>query len=184
MQTAEGSKLGPEAKPDASPEKREEEMQNLKYTVKPTFETVNVIGKSFDTTTGTIDRKAIGRVLMTDAAGFDGKHVLVDGDTETPIKTVKAAEEVEVLVEFVGGVKSLATVKFFNAYTRDNAENDGVLDVFTTETDKIGRVIGIAERMAEAHPECDGQWKVVTKDGRRVFLRAYAEVNEAGKISR
>ena len=85
-----------------------------KYREIPVYEEVELVGKTVDSTTGTIDRKSIGRVLLTEAAGFeDGKHEVVDGDG-TVIRTVAKVDEnagVELRVELVGGIKSLATYK-------------------------------------------------------------------------
>lgn len=155
---------------------------NLKIEKKPVYDTIDVIGKTFNTVTGSADRKLVGRVIITEAAGFDGKHQAVDGDG-TGILTVKAVEgETELFVELAGGIKSLASFKFFGGFEAPNKENAGVTDLFTTEHDKVGRLVACALRMSEAHPECDGQWKIVDASGTRYFLRETAEVNEYGKI--
>ena len=95
-----------------------------------------------------------------------------------------ADDAVEVVVELVGGVKSLASYKFFKGYKAANAENPDVMDVFTEDGAQINKIVATAERMCAAHPECDGQWKIVTKsEGRRVFLRMIAaNLDATGKI--
>ena len=165
-------------------------MTKMKYREVPKFEECEIEAKTVDTITGTIDRKTIGRVLITTAEGFEGKHEVVDGDGTT-IRTVKefgkdenADDAVEVVVELVGGVKSLASYKFFKGYKAANAENPDVMDVFTEDGAQINKIVACATRMADSHPECDGQWKIVTKsEGRRVFLRKIAtNLDATGKI--
>ena len=177
--------------PDNRPSKRKvNKMTKMKFREVPKFEEVDVVAKTCDSVTGTIDRKTIGRALITTAEGFEGKHEVVDGDGTT-IRTVKefgkeenADDAVEVVVELVGGVKSLASYKFFKGYKAANAENPDVMDVFTEDGAQINKIVATAERMCAAHPECDGQWKVVTKsEGRRVFLRLIAtNLDATGKI--
>ena len=165
-------------------------MTKMKFREVPKFEEVNVVAKTCDSVTGTIDRKTIGRALITTEEGFEGKHEVVDGDGTT-IRTVKefgkeenADDAVEVVVELVGGVKSLASYKFFKGYKAANAENPDVMDVFTEDGAQINKIVACATRMADSHPECDGQWKIVTKsEGRRVFLRKIAtNLDATGKI--
>ena len=55
-------------------------MTKMKFREIPSFEEVEVAAKTTDTITGTIDRKTIGRVLLTTAEGFEGKHEVVAGD--------------------------------------------------------------------------------------------------------
>lgn len=156
---------------------------NLKIEKKPVYDAIDVIGKTFNTVTGSADRKLVGRVLVTTSAGFDGQHQAVGGDG-TGILTVKAVEaETELFVELAGGIKSLASFKFFGGFEAPNKENAGVTDLFTTEHDKVGRLVACALRMSEAHPECDGQWKIVDASGVRHFIRELAEVNEHGMIA-
>lgn len=154
--------------------------------VKPVYAQLNALGKTCGSAaTGTIDRKIISRRILTDSA-FDQNYRIVNGD-DTKFVTVAEKDEVEVWVEFVGGVKSLASFKFFDVLIAPNEENNGVTDIFiATESDdqaKIDRAIDCASRMAAAHPACDGQYKFVDVDGNRVFLRSYAKVNASGMIA-
>lgn len=153
--------------------------------VKPVYVQLNALGKTCGSAaTGTIDRKVISRCILTDS-DFDKDYRVVGGD-DTKFVTVEAKPEIEIWVEFVGNVKSLASFKFFDVLVAANKENDGVTDVFVAaESDdqaKIDRAIDCASRMAAAHPACDGQYKFVDKDGNRVFLRTYAAVNANGMI--
>lgn len=153
--------------------------------VKPTYVQLNAIGKTCgQATTGTIDRKVISRCILTDSV-FDKDYRVVGGDDTKFVKVV-AKDEVEVWVEMVGNIKSLASFKFFGVYVAANKENDGVTDIFvpadSDDQTKIERALDCASRMAGAHPECDGQYKFVDKDGNRVFLRSYAKVNAHGMI--
>lgn len=153
--------------------------------VKPVYAQLNALGKTCGSAaTGTIDRKVISRCILTDSA-FDKDYRVVGGD-DTKFVTVAEKDEIEIWVEFVGNVKSLASFKFYGAYVAANKENDGVTDVFVAaESDdqtKIERALECASRMSASHPECDGQYKFVDKDGNRVFLRTYAAVNELGRI--
>lgn len=160
-----------------------------KYTEIPTYEEVEIAGKSVDTITGTIDRKAVKRCLITTQAGFAGKHQVVGGDG-VAIRTVAEIGEnegqaavPELFVELVGGVKSLASYKFYKGYTAKNAENPEVNDLFTEDGEQVNKIVETARRMCGAHPECDSQWKIVDKDGNRWFLRKIAtNVNSIGKI--
>lgn len=157
-------------------------MTNLKIEKKPVYDTIDIAGKTYNTVTGTVDRKLVGRVLLTTEAGFNGQHQVVGGDG-TGILTVKPIEgDTELYVELAGNIRSLASFKFFGGFEAPNKENAGVTDLFTTEHDKVERLVKCALRMSEAHPECDGQWAVVNSSGARFFLREFAEVNEAGKI--
>lgn len=149
----------------------------VKYKEIPTYEEVELVGKSFDTIAGTIDRKPVGRALITEQAGFEGKHeVVAEGADGTPIRSVEKINEdgdgIELVVEFVGGIRSLATKKVYKGWTAKNIENKDVVDVFVTDTDAIDAVKRIARRMDEQHPECDSQWQILDKaTGKRVFLR-------------
>lgn len=158
-----------------------------KYREIPVYEEVELVGKTVDSTTGTIDRKSIGRVLLTEAAGFeDGKHEVVDGDG-TVIRTAAKINEdtgIELRVELVGGIKSLATYKVYKGWTAANKENPEVVDLFTKDEDnKLLSIVNTAKRMSEAHPECDGQWMIVdVATGKRVFFRLVKDVDAKGKI--
>lgn len=162
---------------------------NMKYTEIPTYETVDVCGKTVDTITGTIDRKQVGRVLITTQAGFAGKHQVVNGDG-TAIRTVQKigegegeAETVELLVRLVGDIKSLASYKFFTGYVGGNAENSGVKDLYTEDCEQVNKIVETARRMCASHPECDSQWEIVDKAGTRWFLRKIAtSLTSTGKI--
>lgn len=164
-------------------------MNKMKIREIPVYEECEIEAKTIDSTTGTIDRKTIGRCLLTLAAGYAGKHEVVDGDG-TPIVTVEsfgkdedAVKEVEVVVELVGGMKSLASFKFFGGYMAPNRENAGVTDIFVEDGAQINKIVACATRMADAHPECDGVWQIVDKDGKRVFLRKIAtNLSKTGKI--
>lgn len=153
----------------------------MKVMEKPQYPEIDIVAKTVESECGTIDRKSIGRCLLTTEA-VDKGYMVVGGD-DSLVKTVKEAEEIEVKVEFVGGVKSLASFKFFKHYTAENKENPNVVDIYTEESDKLERIRECAARMAEAHPECDGQWKIVDKDGKRVFIRVICKYLKAnGKI--
>ena len=143
----------------------------MKIMEKPSYPEMEIVAKTVNgTECGTIDRKVISRVLLTlEAAEKDYQVVGGDG---VGIKTVQEFEEFEVKVEFVGGIKSLASFKFYKGYKAENRENAGVTDLYTTEVEKIEKLRDCAFRMSEAHPECDRQWKIVDNNGKRVFLRA------------
>lgn len=161
----------------------------VKYTDIPSYESVELVGKTTRAVCGTIDRKLVGRCLITTEDGFTGKHMVVNGDG-TPIVSVKEigegegkTAEVELFVQLVGGKKSLASFKFFKGFLADNRENAGVVDIFTENGDQVARIEECARRMCEAAPECDGQWMIVDKDGKRHFLRKITtDVNASGKI--
>lgn len=153
--------------------------------VKPTYVQLNAIGKTCgQAATGTIDRKVISRCILTDSV-FDKDYRVVGGDDTKFVKVV-AKDEIEIWVEMVGNIKSLASFKFYGVYVAANKENDGVTDIFvpadSDDQAKIERALDCASRMSCAHPECDGQYKFVDKDGNRVFLRSYAKVNAHGMI--
>lgn len=153
----------------------------MKVMEKPQYPEIEIIAKTVESECGTIDRKSIGRCLLTTEV-VDKEYQVVGGD-DTLVKSVKEAEEIEVRVEFVGGVKSLASFKFFKHYTAENKENSGIIDIYTDEGDKLERIRECAARMAEAHPECDGQWKIVDNKGTRVFIRIICKYLKAnGKI--
>lgn len=170
-------------------------MMKMKYREVPKFEEVEVAAKTLEATTGTIDRKAVSRALITTQEGFRGKtHEIVDGDGVN-LRTVKSfggetdeVKSVEVFVELVGGKRSLASYKFFSGWIAENPENPGVTDLFVdgakkdgcagvaevTNDDKIESIVSCARRMCDATPEADGKWQIVTADGKRVFLRECA----------
>ena len=161
----------------------------LKYVSRPSYPEVEVFGKTISGSVfGTIDRRPVGRRLLTLEEGFapggaKADQVVVDGDN-TVIQTVEKVSEVEVVVQLVDGSKSAASFKFFDCYTAKNAENPEITDVFTTNGEQLDRIEACAERMCEAAPGNDGQYKVVVKDsGERVFLRAFSKnVVENGKL--
>lgn len=161
--------------PESTKQERNKTMK-VKYTAIPSYKSCELVGKTDRATCGTIDRKLVGRCLLTKEAGFDGKHMVVGGD-ETPIVTVEeiGAEgkkpEIELFVELVGGKKSLASFKFFKGYYAANRENAGVRDLFTDDRAQVERIEACANRMCNAMPECDGQWKIVDATGTRYFLR-------------
>lgn len=164
-------------------------MNKMKIREIPVYEECEIEAKTTDTIAGTMDRKTVGRCLLTTAEGFVGKHEVVDGDG-TPIVTVKSfgkdedeVKEIEVKVALVGDIKSLASFKFFGGYTAPNRENSGVTDIFVEDGAQINKIVVCATRMANAHPECDGMWQIVDKDGKRVFLRKIATtLSKTGKI--
>ena len=163
-------------------------MTKVKFTEKPTYEEVELVGKTFDSITGTIDRKPISRSLITEQAGFEDKHIVVNGDESTTIKTVEKIGDdgVELFVELVGGIRSLASKKVFAGWTAKNKENGDVVDVYLDaageDASKARGLVDIATRMCAAHPECDNQWKIVGKDGGRVFIRLVdTEIDGRGK---
>lgn len=163
--------------PESTKQERNKQMK-VKYTAIPSYESCELVGKTDKATCGTIDRKLVGRCLLTKEAGFDGKHMVVGGD-ETPIVTVEeiGAEgkkpEIELFVQLVGGKRSLASFKFFKGYYAANRENTGVTDLFTDDRAQIERIEACAARMCNAMPECDGQWKIVDSTGARYFLRRF-----------
>lgn len=166
----------------------------MKYMDLPSYEEVEIVGKTSEAIAGTIDRKLVGRSLITTQAGFEAKHVVVKGD-ETPIVTVaKIGEgegehaEVELFAELVGGKRSLASYKFFTGFVGENRENTGVKELYVLEGSadhaKVNRLLDTAERMCDSMPECDGQWKIVSADGTRWFIRLYrAELKANGKFA-
>ena len=164
-------------------------MTKAKYMIKPVYEEVELIGKTCSqTTTGTIDRKKIGRVLITEAAGFeDGKHEVVSGDG-TVIRTVAKLDEavgIKLRVEFVGGIKSLSTYTVYKGWTAANKENPEVIDLYTKDEDcQLLKIVNVAKRMSDAHPECDGQWMIVdVATDKRVFFRPIKDVDAKGMIA-
>ena len=153
----------------------------MKVNEKPNYAEMEIAAKTVDSLTGTIDRKKIGRVLVTEEVV--AKDYEVVGGDGTLIVHADKAEETELFVELVGGIKSLASFRFFGGWTAKNRENPEATDLYTEEGDKIHRIAECAERMCESHPECDGQWKVVDKDGNRVFVRLVCRSLKAnGKI--
>jgi len=162
-------------------------MTKVKFTEKPTYEEVELIGKTFDSITGTIDRKPIGRSLITEQAGFEDKHIVVNGD-ESTIKSVEKIGDdgIELFVRLVGDIKSLASKKLYKGWTAKNRENGDVVDVYVDATEedasKAKGLVDIATRMCAAHPECDSQWEIVDKDGGRVFIRLVdTKIDSRGK---
>lgn len=144
----------------------------MKVMEVPVYPEIDIVGKTIDTTTGTIDRKSIGRCLITTEA-VDKRYTVVGGD-KTELKTVSPVDVVELYVELVGGTRSLASFKFFDAYVASNKENPEIIDIYTIDAEKISRLVECAERMSESHPECDGQWKIVDANDTRYFLRQIA----------
>jgi len=170
--------------------KTKEKTMKMKYMEKPTYPEVEVIGKTVESATGTIDRRKFGRLLITEEAGFgtDGdkkNRVVLNGDDAT-IQTVEKVAEIEVIVKLVDDSKSAASFTFFDAFKAKNAENPDILDIFTVDGDKIERAVACAERMCEANPGCDDQYKFVDKaTGTRVFLRRFEKnLTENGKVAR
>jgi hypothetical protein len=162
----------------------------MKYTEKPQYPEVEVLGKTTASYTGTIDRRKFGRLFLTEDEGFgpdgDKKGKIVLGDeTGATLQTVKKVGEIEVIVKLVDNTKSAASFKFFDCWTAKNAENPDIVDIFTTDVEKCDRVEACADRMCEAAPGNDGQYQIVRKDdeGTRVFLRVIAKnLKENGKV--
>lgn len=160
-----------------------------KYTEIPHYDEVEIVGKTIDTVTGTIDRKPVGRALLTTEAGFEGKHQVVGGDG-VAIRSVKKIGEnegdaatVELFVRLVGNIKSLASYKFFTGYVGANAENAGVEDLYTEDCEQVNKIVETARRMCASHPECDSQWEIVDGSGKRYFLRVIAtSISSSGRI--
>lgn len=158
----------------------------MKVTEVPNYPEFEVVGKTTDSTTGTIDRKPIGRALIT-TEDLQGKKLTpVDGDG-TVLKQVTAIDKeaaTELFIELVGGTKSAASRKFFGGYTAENTENAGVKELYTTEVDKINGLVNLAHKMCEVHPESDDQWKIVDKDGNTWYIRTIAtDLTACGKVS-
>lgn len=163
---------------------------NMKYEAIPQYESVDVAAKTVDTITGTIDRKPVGRALITTAAGFEGKHQVVGGDG-VAIRSVQKigtengeAAPVELFVRLVGGIKSLASYKFFAGYVAKNPENPEVDDLFTDDECQIDKIVHTAERMCASHPECDSQWEIVDASGKRYFIRVITtDLTATGRVN-
>lgn len=162
----------------------------LKYTSKPSYPEVDVIGKTVSSEKGTVDSKPIGRLFITGEEGFGpgtekADKIILGGDENIKIISVKKADEIEVKIKLVDGQKSAASFKFYGAYTAKNPENDGVVDVYTTNGENIERAVACAERMADANPGCDGQYEFINAAGEgRVFLRLIVkELTATGKIA-
>ena len=151
----------------------------MKVTERPNYPELDIVAKTVDTLAGTIDRKKVSRCLVTEEVVAKDYQV-VDGDGVKVVHANKTEGETELFVELVGGVKSLASFKFYGGWTAKNKENPEVSELFTEEGDKITRAADCAARMCKSHPECDGQWKLVDKDGNRWFLRL---VNRALKAN-
>lgn len=158
----------------------------MKVMEMPNYPEIEIVGKTTDSITGSIDRLPISRSLIT-TDSVDKTLIVVDGD-ETVVKHVDAIDKekaTELFVELVGGKRSLASFKFFGGFSSSDDRNEGVKVLFTEEVDKIDRLVACAERMCEATPEADGQWRVVDKDGTRWFIRVIAtKLTSNGKIER
>lgn len=159
----------------------------VKFTEAPKYEEVALIGKTIESTflAGTFDREQIVRRYLTEAEGFDGKsEIIVNGADKYGILTVKP-DTLDVYVELMGGKKSLASWKFAG-FTADSIENEGCVDLFVPSTDDVankGRSLrACAEAMSAATPEAANLWRVVTSDGKRVFIRAYSPVDKKGRV--
>lgn len=160
-----------------------------KFTEIPHYEEVEIVAKTLEAVTGTIDRRLVGRALLTTEAGFSGKHQVVGGDG-VGIRTVQKigtengeAATVELFVRLVGDIKSLASYKFFKGYVAQNPENPECTDLFTDDFDQVKRVVDTAKRMCDDHPECDSRWEIVDAAGKRYFLRKIvADLKANGKI--
>lgn len=148
------------------------------------YASIEIVAKTVDSVTGTIDRKPIGRCLLTTEAV--DKHYEVVGGDGTEIVNVAAmaeGESVELFVALVGDIKSLASKKFYTGFKAANRENPEVTDLFTDECDKIDALVQMAGRMCADHPECDSQWQLVDANGKRYFLRKICKSLRAnGKI--
>lgn len=160
----------------AGPQKGNKDMQ-CKYTEVPKYETVDIVAKTTEAITGSVDRRLVGRALLTTEAGFSGRHQVVDGDG-TVIRTVQKIGEgegeagtVELFVRLVGNIRSLASYKFFKGYVAKNAENPECVDLFTEDGEQVNRIVETARRMCADHPECDSRWEIVDAGGVRHFLR-------------
>ena len=160
-----------------------------KYTEVPKYETVDIVAKTTEAVTGSIDRRLVGRALLTTEAGFSGGHQVVGGDG-TVIRTVRKIGEgegeagtVELFVRLVGDVRSLARYKFFKGYVAENPENPECVDLFTEDGEQVNRLVETARRMCADHPECDSRWEIVDAAGVRHFLRKIAtDVKPNGMI--
>lgn len=166
---------------------REAKGTRVKYTTKPTYESVLLIGKTVESAgfAGTADRETMKRAYVTEDAGFDGSQVIVDGIDEYGIRTVKAAE-ITVSIAFIGDDKGHipATWKL-RGFEAKAVENDGT-DLFVCEdmADKLASLLRTADAVSSQHPEYAGLWKVVDADtGARVFIRAIAPVEKDGHVS-
>ena len=165
---------------------KKEKTMKMKVMEMPKYPEIEIVGKTIDSITGSIDRLPISRSLIT-TDSVDKTLIVVDGD-ETVIKHVDAVDKekaTELFVELVGCKRSLASFKFFGGYIGADDRNAGVKVLFTEETEKIDRLVSCAERMCNVNPECDGQWKIVDKDGTRWFIRTIAtKLTSNGKIER
>jgi len=172
----------------ASAASRESRGIRVRYTVKPRYETVAILGKTVESAgfAGTADRETMKRVYVTEDTGFDGSQVIVDGVDEYGIRTVEAAEAT-VSIAFVGDDKAHipATWKL-KGFKAKSAENDGV-DFFVGEemADKLAALLRTADAVSVQNPQFAGLWKVVdVNTGDRVFIRAIAPVEKDGHVCR
>lgn len=166
-------------------------MSKIKYEKVPVYAEVEVFGKTTNGSVfGTVARRDVGRCILTEEAGFDPateegrRHKVGDSSNDLIVTAAKVAEKV-LFVRLAGGAKSAAEFKFFDCYEAKNRENEGITDVFVKKNVKeVDEIVKCADGMCKAHPECSDRWDIVDKDGNRVFIRIYGEVDKNGEIVR
>lgn len=168
----------------------------IKYETLTKYETVEVVGISKEVlgndVNGTIARKPFkGRRILTETAGFDpaadDAKVVAEGDKTRFFQTVEKFEDMEVYLELANGFKTpgLKLTRGFKCIdTKDNV--DCVIAYVKWDDDSskdtLGKIRMFAPRACamDANVTAFGEWKLVDKDGKRVIVYAYSDVNENG----
>lgn len=159
--------------------------------------TVEVIGKTTDSSTYSGDassrEKIKGRIYLTEEYVEDNMTVRGDGE-DNLIRKVTKVDKMELRVQLLNAEslddgKSLATAILRDVHTSAGKENADMIEVFVkegTNADQLNEILSLAAKMARTPTgdRANGKWYPATKEGKRVIIRLYGEVDAKGKVVR
>lgn len=156
---------------------------------------IEVIGKTCDSCTYSGDagsrEKIKGQTYLTlDDVDAD---MTVRGDgKDNLIRKVEKVEKIELGIQILNAEslddgKSLATAILRDVYTSKGKENPELDEIFVkkgTNCAQLNELLSIAAKMARTPTgdRANGKWYPATKDGKRVIIRIYGEVDGKGHI--
>lgn len=167
----------------------------IKYEKLPKYEQVALVGISKsvmdDEINGSVERNQfVGRRLLTLTKGFDpaadDAAQIAKGDGTRLIQTVESVEEFGIRIALGDGFKSRELNLKKVLVCTDTKDNKDAKIVFVKWDNKdndpvFNKIRSTAPKMLAAHPDAFDDWNLIDKNGNRVFIYTYSDVNEQGK---
>lgn len=172
----------------------------MKIEKVPNYTEIEVVGITRriagDHINGTVERNEFtGRRILTLKEGFDPASnddntpacMIARGDGTRRIQTVGKHDTFGVRIALGDGFTSRELLLKNVLVCKDTKDNKGAVIAYIKWDDEgngqvLDKIGDFAPKMLDAHPDAFGDWKLVDKDGARVFVYFYGDVDpETGK---